>query len=54
MAQTGQSEAIHSPEAWARTVVRLMIPAGLVDGSGLNRCNLMLAQDLPHNVESAR
>src|ERR1700694_4971653 len=24
--QTGQSEAIHSPEAWARTVVRLIVP----------------------------
>src|SRR6266699_1094182 len=24
--QTGQSEAIHSPEAWASTVVRLIVP----------------------------
>ena len=27
MAQTGQSEAIHSPEACASTVVRLTMPA---------------------------
>src|SRR5262249_58048491 len=27
MAQTGQSDAIHSPEAWARTVLRRTIPA---------------------------
>ena len=27
MAQTGQSEAIHSPDACARTVVRLTMPA---------------------------
>jgi hypothetical protein len=27
MAQTGQSEAIHSPEAWARTVVKFTVPA---------------------------
>src|SRR6516162_4131128 len=26
MAQTGQSEAIHSPEAWARTVLSRTIP----------------------------
>jgi hypothetical protein len=26
MAQTGQSEAIHSPEEWASTVVRLTVP----------------------------
>jgi hypothetical protein len=25
--QTGQSEAIHSPEAWASMVVKLTIPA---------------------------
>ena len=25
--QTGQSEAIHSPEAWASMVVRLTMPA---------------------------
>ncbi len=27
MAQTGQSEAIHSPEAWAKTVLSRTIPA---------------------------
>src|SRR6516225_9920897 len=27
IAQTGQSEAIHSPEAWAKTVLRRKIPA---------------------------
>jgi hypothetical protein len=27
MAQTGRSEAIHSPEAWARTVLSRTIPA---------------------------
>ena len=27
--QTGQSEAIHSPEAWASIVVKLTIPATL-------------------------
>ena len=27
MEQTGQSEAIHSPEEWASTVVRLTTPA---------------------------
>src|SRR5262249_31836338 len=27
MVQTGQSEAIHSPEAWARTVLSRTIPA---------------------------
>src|SRR6516162_5560166 len=28
MGQTGQSEAIHSPEAWASVVVKLTMPAG--------------------------
>jgi hypothetical protein len=27
IAQTGQSDAIHSPEAWASVVVKLTMPA---------------------------
>ena len=53
MAHTGQSEEIHSPEACARTVVRLTVPARLVDGGGLHGGDLMLAQGLAHDVEPA-
>jgi hypothetical protein len=33
--QTGQSEAIHSPDACVSMVVRLTKPTGLVDAGGL-------------------
>ena len=51
MAQTGQSDAIHSPEACARTVVRLMIPAPLSIEGVCTRGDLMLAQDLADDIE---
>jgi hypothetical protein len=41
--QIGQSEAIHSPEAWASMVVRLSIPGGRVDRGGSHRRDLVLA-----------
>jgi hypothetical protein len=50
MAQTGQSEAIHSPDAWASTVVKLT----LIDRGRLHGCDLMLTQSFAHNVEAAR
>jgi hypothetical protein len=53
MAQTGQSEAIHSPEAWARTVVKFTA-CRLVDGGGLDRGDLVLAQGFAHDTEPAR
>jgi hypothetical protein len=37
--QTGQSEEIHSPEAWASSVVSRI----LVDGRGLEGCDFVLA-----------
>ena len=43
MAQTGQSEAIHSPDAWASTVVKLTDAGGLIDRGRLHGCDLVLA-----------
>ena len=48
--QTGQSEAIHSPEAWASMVVKLTIPNVLVDGRGLHGGDLVLTERLTHDV----
>ena len=51
--QTGQSEAIHSPEACASMVVRLITPALAVERRGLQGRDLMLAERLAHDVEAA-
>ena len=51
--QTGQSEAIHSPEACASMVVKLTIPEAVVDCGGLHGGDLVLAQRLAHDVEAA-
>jgi hypothetical protein len=52
MAQTGQSEAIHSPAECAKTVVRLMMLAAL-DRRALHGSDLMLAQGLAYDLEPA-
>jgi hypothetical protein len=52
IAQTGQSEAIHSPEAWARAEPD--DPSRLIDRGNLYSRDLMLAQGLACNVEPAR
>jgi len=54
MGQTGQSEAIHSPEAWASTVVQIDEARYLIDGRGLHSCNLMLTKRFAHDVEATR
>ena len=51
--QTGQSDAIHSPEACASRGGQIDHPSGLVDGGGLHRGDLMLPQRLAHDVEPA-
>jgi hypothetical protein len=52
MGQTGQSDAIHSPEACATMVVRLMIPAAPSIAVVCGR-DLVLAKGLAHDVEPA-
>ena len=47
--QTGQSEEIHSPEAWAKSVVSRIWPK-LVDGGGLDGGDLVLAQALADDI----
>ena len=54
MAQTGQSEAIHSPEACASTVREINDAGGLVDRRGLYCGDLMLAQRFANDIESTR
>src|SRR5215471_17528696 len=51
--QTGQSEAIHSPEAWASMVVRLTIPTV---GSMAVVCTVAISccPSVLHDVEAAR
>jgi hypothetical protein len=48
MPQTGQSSAIHSPEACAYNA------SGLVNRGGLHGRDLMLAQGPAHDVEPAQ
>src|SRR5213082_3119621 len=54
MAQIGQSEAIHSPDAWASTVVRLTRPAAWSIAVVCTVANLVLAQGLTHDLKAAR
>src|SRR5262245_405663 len=54
IAQTGQSEAIHWPEAWAQNRTKPYDPRTLIDRSGLHRRDLMPAQGLAHDIEPAR
>ena len=49
--QTGQSDAIHAPQACAGMVVQIDHANGLVDGRGLR--DLVLPQRLAHDVEPA-
>ena len=54
MGQTGQSEAIHSPEAWAKTVLsRMMLATSLIDVV----CTVAIScwlRILAANIEAAR
>ena len=52
MGQTGQSEAIHSPEECASTVFRRTVRVGLVDRGGLHHGDLVLAERLAHEIEA--
>ena len=52
MAQTGQSEAIHSPEACASTV-EIDDAGTLVDRRGLYRGDLMLPPGFAHDLKAA-
>jgi hypothetical protein len=54
MGQTGQSEAIHSPEACARTVVKLTRPDAWSIAVVLHGGDLMLTKRLAHDVEATR
>ena len=50
--QTGQSEAIHSPEAWASSGGQVDHAGGLVDRGGLDGRDLMLPERLAHDFEA--
>ena len=49
IAQTGHSEAIHSPDAWPSIVVELMIPA-TAGRRCLRHGDFVLSESLAHNV----
>ena len=54
MGHTGQSEAIHWPDAWASIVVKLTKPRRLVDRGAMDGGDLMLTERLAHDVEATR
>jgi hypothetical protein len=54
MAQTGQSEAIHSPRGVRQHGREIDDAGGLVDRRGLHRRDFVLAQGLAHDVKPAR